>query len=105
LNRVWTNIINAIACHERQGNHLAYLPGGEFVEITDNGPGIPKEIQSHIFDPFFTTKPPGEGTGLGLNISHNIIVQKHKGEISVTSQPGTTCFQVKLPLTLTERVK
>jgi signal transduction histidine kinase len=70
------------------------------VEITDNGPGIPEEIQPKIFDPFFTTKAPGEGTGLGLNISYNIIAQKHKGEITVTSQPGKTCFQVKLPLTM-----
>ena len=50
------------------------------------------------FYSFFTTKPPGEGTGLGLYISHNIVVQKHKGEISVSSRPGNTCFKVKLPL-------
>jgi signal transduction histidine kinase len=68
------------------------------VEIEDNGPGIPEAIRSHIFDPFFTTKPPGQGTGLGLNISHNIIVQKHKGRVDVTSQPGKTCFTVCLPL-------
>jgi signal transduction histidine kinase len=47
-----------------------------------------------------TTKPPGEGTGLGLNISHSIIVQKHRGQITVVSEPGQTCFQVRLPLTL-----
>jgi signal transduction histidine kinase len=109
LNQVWTNIIdNAIAAMKGQGEitlHTRREGNWVVVEITDTGPGIPKEIQSHIFDPFFTTKPPGEGTGLGLNISHNIIVQKHKGEISVTSKPGTTCFQVKLPLTLEERVK
>jgi signal transduction histidine kinase len=68
------------------------------VEIEDAGPGIPAEIQSKLFDPFFTTKPPGEGTGLGLNISHNIIVQKHGGEIAVYSQPGKTCFEIKLPI-------
>ncbi|MBI1879773.1 MAG: GHKL domain-containing protein, partial [Chloroflexi bacterium] len=109
LNQVWTNIIdNAIAAMNGQGEitlHTRREGNWVLVEITDTGPGIPKEIQSHIFDPFFTTKPPGEGTGLGLNISHNIIVQKHKGEISVTSQPGMTCFQVKLPLPLEERVK
>jgi signal transduction histidine kinase len=109
LNQVWTNIIdNAIAAMNGQGEitlHTRREGNWVVVEITDTGPGIPKEIQSHIFDPFFTTKPPGEGTGLGLNISHNIIVQKHKGEISVTSQPGMTCFQVKLPLPLEERVK
>jgi signal transduction histidine kinase len=68
------------------------------VEISDTGPGIPPTIQGKIFDPFFTTKPPGKGTGLGLNISHNIIVQKHKGTIKVTSKPGETCFEIKLPL-------
>ena len=68
------------------------------IEIEDNGPGIPKEIQTSIFDPFFTTKPLGEGTGLGLNISHNIIVKKHQGQIYVTSKPGKTCFTVKLPI-------
>jgi signal transduction histidine kinase len=68
------------------------------VEIKDTGPGIPQNIQGKIFDPFFTTKPPGKGTGLGLNISYNIIVQKHKGKIAVYSRPGETCFEVKLPL-------
>ena len=70
------------------------------VEIEDSGPGIPEAIQAHLFDPFFTTKAPGQGTGLGLNISHNIVVQKHKGRIEVTSQPGKTRFQVRLPLNL-----
>jgi signal transduction histidine kinase len=68
------------------------------IEIIDSGPGIPEEIQSKVFDPFFTTKPPGEGTGMGLNISHNIITQKHNGEMKVKSIPGETCFQIKLPL-------
>jgi signal transduction histidine kinase len=68
------------------------------VEIEDNGPGIPAEHQSKIFDPFFTTKGPGVGTGLGLNISRNLIVQKHKGQISVESEPGRTCFAVRLPI-------
>jgi signal transduction histidine kinase len=52
----------------------------------------------NLFDPFFTTKPPGEGTGLGLNISHNIVVQKHQGKIDVYSRPGKTRFEVRLPL-------
>ena len=70
------------------------------VEITDSGPGIPAEIQDRIFDPFFTTKPPGEGAGLGLNVSHNVVVQKHGGSIDVRSEPGATCFRIRLPLTL-----
>jgi signal transduction histidine kinase len=104
LNQVWTNIIdNAIGAMAGQGEITLRTRQQDqwvVVEIEDNGPGVPESIQGQIFDPFFTTKPPGEGTGLGLNISHNIIVQKHKGKISVRSQPGQTCFQIKLPLTI-----
>jgi signal transduction histidine kinase len=104
LNQVWTNIIdNAIAAMNNQGEIILRTRregGWVVVEITDSGPGIPAEIQAQVFDPFFTTKPPGEGTGLGLNISHNIVVQKHKGEIAVNSRPGQTTFQVRLPLVI-----
>ena len=102
LNQVWTNIIdNAIGAMGGQGD--IYLRARQeepwvIVEIEDTGPGIPEDVQPKIFDPFFTTKPPGEGTGLGLNISHNIIVHKHNGKITISSQPGKTCFQVKLPI-------
>lgn len=68
------------------------------VEIEDDGPGIPPEVQSKIFDPFFTTKAPGKGTGLGLNTSRNLVVQKNHGRISVRSKPGSTCFSVWLPV-------
>ena len=106
LNQVWTNIIdNAIHAMGGQGElHLrtSWQDPWVVVEIEDNGPGIPDPIQGQLFDPFFTTKPPGEGTGLGLNISHNIIVQKHGGTLSVTSEPGQTIFQAKLPVCLTE---
>ncbi len=68
------------------------------VEVHDTGPGIAEEVLPQIFDPFFTTKAPGEGTGLGLNISHNIVVQKHLGEIAARSRPGATCFEVRLPV-------
>lgn len=102
LNQVWTNIVdNAIAAMNGQGElalHTFVEDSWVVVEICDNGPGIPPAIQSKVFDPFFTTKPPGEGTGLGLNISHNIIVQKHQGQIAVVSQPGRTCFTVRLPM-------
>ena len=72
------------------------------VEIEDNGPGIPPEVRERIFDAFFTTKPPGKGTGLGLDISYNIVVNKHHGDIRVFSQPGRTRFQVWLPISLKE---
>jgi len=104
LNQVWTNIIdNAVSAMNGVGKLTLKTYREEqwaVVEIEDTGPGIPAEIQSKVFDPFYTTKAPGEGTGLGLNISHNIIVQKHKGDIQVRSKPGKTCFTVKLPLQL-----
>lgn len=69
------------------------------IRITDDGPGIPQNILNRIFDPFFTTKEPGKGTGLGLSISYDIIVLKHKGKLSVTSEPGEgTCFVIELPV-------
>ena len=68
------------------------------VEIGDTGPGIPTEIQDRIFEPFFTTKPVGEGTGLGLDISWRIVVNKHHGDLRVESVPGDTRFQVRLPI-------
>jgi signal transduction histidine kinase len=109
LNQVWTNIIdNAAGAMEGKGEIvLRTHREGEWVvvEIEDNGPGIPEAIRPKIFDPFFTTKSPGAGTGLGLNISHNIIVQKHGGTIAVTSQPGKTSFVVKLPIQLPSAVE
>ena len=72
------------------------------VEIIDSGSGIPKEIQDKIFEPYFTTKPPGKGTGLGLEISKKIIVDKHMGDIQVISKPGETKFTIKLPLNFAE---
>ncbi len=102
LNQVWTNIIdNAIDAMDGEGRLIVRAYRDDpwvVVEIEDDGQGIPEEMQSMIFDPFFTTKAPGEGTGLGLNISRNLVVQKHRGEISVTSEPGRTCFSVRLPL-------
>jgi signal transduction histidine kinase len=102
LNQVWTNIIdNAVSAMNGKGEIVIKTFNEEpwlVVQIIDTGPGIPKGIQGKVFDPFFTTKPPGEGTGLGLNISYNIIVQKHKGKISVISGQRETCFEVKLPL-------
>ena len=102
LNQVWTNIIdNAVDAMDGQGHlKLQALPIGDtvVVRLCDDGPGIPEEMQKRIFDPFFTTKEPGKGTGLGLHISHNIVVQRHHGRIRVTSQPGETCFEITLPI-------
>jgi signal transduction histidine kinase len=101
LNQVWTNIIdNAIDSMHGKGELRirTYSDDGcAVVEITDNGPGIPEEVQPHIFEPFFTTKGVGEGTGLGLDTVQRI-VKKHRGNIQVTSKPGETRFQVWLPL-------
>jgi signal transduction histidine kinase len=72
------------------------------VEIGDTGPGVPKEIRERIFEPFFTTKPVGEGTGLGLDISWRIVVNRHHGDLRVESEPGNTRFQVRLPVTASE---
>jgi len=103
LNQVWTNILdNAVDALGQKGNiHLHTFRDGDqvVVELADNGPGIPGEIQSRVFEPFFTTKPPGVGTGLGLNIAYNV-VNKHYGEIQLRSKPGETCFQVRLPIKL-----
>ena len=102
LNQVWTNILDNALDAMGGAGVIAIKTGLEnnriIVEITDNGPGIPDDMAGNIFDPFVTTKPPGEGTGLGLNVSHNIIVQKHGGEISVSSKPGSTTFRVILPV-------
>jgi signal transduction histidine kinase len=101
LNQVWTELIeNALdAMHDSGTLRLKTRPLGESVavEIWNNGPGIPPEITSRIFEPFYTTKPPGKGLGLGLD-SVNRIVSKHNGTVSVESQPGATCFQVRLPV-------
>jgi signal transduction histidine kinase len=104
LNQVWTNILdNAIDAMDGQGEITikTYARGENvIVELSDNGPGIPPDVKQHIFEPFFTTKGPGTGTGLGLHIVYNIVVDKHHGQISVTSEPGHTCFQVTLPIKL-----
>jgi len=102
LNQVWTNIIdNAVDALGGYGELEIRIYNSDedvIVEIEDNGPGIPEEIQHRIFDSFFTTKEPGKGTGLGLDITYNIVVHKHRGNITVLSEPGRTCFQITLPI-------
>jgi signal transduction histidine kinase len=107
LNQVWTNIIdNAIDAMAASGDGTGTLTvrtgradDRVFVEIGDTGPGIPPEVRRRIFEPFFTTKPVGHGTGLGLDVSYRVIVNRHHGDIQVESQPGDTRFRVLLPLT------
>lgn len=101
LNQVWTNLIdNAIDAMHGKGELKIRTYRDDncvAVEITDNGSGIPEDVQEHIFEPFFTTKGVGQGTGLGLDTVQRI-VKKHHGSINVESEPGHTVFQVLLPL-------
>ncbi|MCU1659597.1 MAG: putative two-component sensor histidine kinase [Pseudonocardiales bacterium] len=107
LNQVWTNLIdNAISAMDGGGTLTIRTARDEdylLVEIGDSGPGVPEEIRSRIFEPFFTTKPFGDGTGLGLDISWRIVVNKHHGDLRVESVPGDTRFQVRLPFVASER--
>ena len=101
LNQIWTNLIdNAIDAMNAKGElriRSKLNLDRVMVEIGDNGPGIPPEIQARIFDPFFTTKSVGQGTGLGLDTACRI-ARKHHGNIRVVSKPGDTRFQVDLPI-------
>ncbi|WP_405086651.1 ATP-binding protein [Microbispora sp. NBC_01389] len=102
LNQVWTNLIdNALGAMNGEGTltiRTRRKDGHLIAEIGDTGPGIPPEVRPRIFEPFFTTKPVGEGTGLGLDISYRIVVNKHHGDIRVESAPGDTRFRVVLPI-------
>ena len=106
INQVWTNLIdNAVSAMGGEGTltvRTRLQDDCAVIEIADTGPGIAPEIRSRIFEPFFTTKPVGEGTGLGLDISWRIVVNKHHGDLSVESVPGDTCFRVRLPLSPAE---
>ncbi|MEP7291060.1 MAG: ATP-binding protein [Chloroflexota bacterium] len=101
LNQVWTILLDNAAYALAEGGSISLRTSQEseyvLVEITDNGPGIPAELQTRLFEPFFTTKPVGQGTGLGLSIARRIIVERHRGMINAESRPGATRFQVFLP--------
>jgi signal transduction histidine kinase len=105
LNQVWTNLIdNAIDAVDGRGSITirAYVEGARVVvEVIDDGHGIPREAQVHVFEPFYTTKDIGAGTGLGLDIVRRIVTG-HGGEVFVQSEPGETCFTVRLPLDTTQ---
>jgi signal transduction histidine kinase len=109
LNQVWTNLIdNAVDAMAGRGTievHAMTLGDKVEVRIANDGPPIPREVADRIFDPFFTTKPQGVGTGLGLHIVHNIVVNHHGGTIALTSDPGRTEFRIGLPLRLPEARK
>ncbi|MBV9290518.1 MAG: GAF domain-containing protein, partial [Hyphomicrobiales bacterium] len=111
ITRVLLNLISngfyATAKRRQAGSEPGYEPTltastrnlGDWIEIAikDNGPGIPDDVKEKMFNPFFTTKPAGEGTGLGLSLSHDIVVKQHGGAIDVESEPGSTTFFVRLP--------
>jgi signal transduction histidine kinase len=104
LNQVWTNLIDnavdAVADGDKTGRirlRTTHERDRLLVEISDNGPGIPVEIQDRIFEPFFTTKDVGKGAGFGLDVSYRIVVGRHGGDIRIVSKPGDTRFQVRLP--------
>jgi signal transduction histidine kinase len=106
LNQVWTTLIdNAVDAVTEAGRDPGRIvirtlreDPSVVVEIEDDGTGIPSEALPRVFDSFFTTKPPGSGTGLGLDISYGIVVQRHGGEIDIDSEPGRTTVRVALPM-------
>jgi two-component system, NtrC family, sensor kinase len=111
LNQVFMNLlvnaIEALEAADYRGEvtaptitiQTAIVDGQAQLRFTDNGPGIPAAVQSRLFDPFFTTKAVGQGTGMGLAISYQVICEQHQGELTVRSTPGEgTCFEIWLPL-------
>lgn len=101
LNQVWTNLVhNALQAMDYKGTlkiEAKQQDGNILVSIADSGKGISPEIVPRIFEPFFTTKPPGEGSGLGLDIVKKII-ERHTGKIEVNFVPGKTIFTVSIPI-------
>ena len=107
LNQVWTNLIDN-ALHAVNGKGTVTLRttvdgDNALVEVIDTGPGVPEELQRRVFEPFFTTKGVGQGTGLGLDVSFRVVVNRHGGDLRLVSEPGDTHFQVRLPLRAPER--
>lgn len=103
LTQVWTNLLdNAIDALGERGTITITTRldnGCAQVEVTDDGPGIPPEVQPRVFETFFTTKEVGAGTGLGLATAFRIVEHRHGGSLTLRSEPGQTTFSVWLPLT------
>jgi signal transduction histidine kinase len=101
LNQVWTNLIDNAVDAVGDGGRVTLCTRVQgprvLVEIVDDGPGVPSDLQARVFDAFFTTKPVGQGTGLGLDIAQRIVV-RNRGELRLESEPGDTRFQVLLPV-------
>lgn len=102
LNQVWTNLLdNAIDALGQTGHiTLTTRRDGDCAEIdiADDGPGVPDDIRNRVFDPFFTTKDVGRGTGLGLDTARRIIVDRHRGSLTLKTKPGCTVFTVRMPI-------
>jgi signal transduction histidine kinase len=102
LNQVWTHLIdNALDAMSGAGTlrlSTRAANGGVVVEVADTGPGMSAEVRAHAFEPFYTTKDVGKGTGLGLDLSWRIVVERHGGDIAIESRPGSTVLRVRLPL-------
>lgn len=111
LNQVWTNLIDNAAYAASESDEPVVIIRVDrdqdelVVEIEDNGSGLPDGAKQQIFDAFYTTKPPGQGTGLGLQITHRIVVLDHRGALDVESEPGRTVFRVRLPITQDDEQK
>jgi signal transduction histidine kinase len=103
LNQVWTNLVDnardAMAGSGTLTVRTSRVDDCAVVDIIDTGPGIPSDVRTRIFEPFFSTKPVGQGTGLGLDVSYRVVVNRHHGDLRVESEPGRTAFRVLLPLT------
>jgi signal transduction histidine kinase len=102
LNQVWTNLLdNAIDALGERGTitieTARWHDRGVEVRISDDGPGIAPDAQRRIFEPFYTTKAVGAGTGLGLDTARRIVIDRHDGDLQLSSHPGQTTFTVRLP--------